>query len=237
MSKIYKYELNRLLINKFFLGLLAVTMIYSYMTMGSEIVLGVADTAPFSSWSFGVFLSKILPLLMVTLAFFLSFLCSPNEKRVQILTDATPVPHQKYILIRYAAIVTGFLIISLAAIAVSLIFYAYIFRFTDFRGSFAPALLALIPSLLLFLGLGTALGKLHPTLVYVLIPVALLLPLAPLPYAADLYAGRFFAQYPSSLGTVEPSFAVPTSILAGKVVCSLVGIGLTWLGFSRKRKA
>lgn len=236
MTKIYKYELNRLLFNKFFLGLLAVTMVYSYMTMDSEIVLGVADTAPFSSWSFGAFLSQILPLLMVTLVFFLSFLCSPNEKQVQILTDATPVSHSEYLLVRYAAIVTGFIIISLAAVAVCLIFYANIFRFTDFRGFSAPALLALIPSLLLFLGMGTALGKLHPALVYVLVPVALLLPLAPLPYAADLYAGRFFAQYPASLGTVEPAFSVPASVLVGKAVCSLVGIGLTLLGFSRKRK-
>lgn len=234
MTKIYKYELNRLLLNKFFLGLLVVTMVYSYMTMDSEIVLGVADTAPFSSWSFGAFLSQVLPLLMVTVVFFLSFIFSQNEAQVRTLTDATPVPYRKYMLIRYAAIGTGFVIISLAAIAVCLVFYVNIFHFTDFRGFFAPGLLALVPALLLFLGLGTALGKLHPALIYVLIPVAFLLPLAPLPYAVDLYAGRFFAQYPTLLGTVEPAFSVPVSVFVGKAVCSLVGIGLIFLGSNRK---
>ncbi len=40
MSKVFGYELRRLLFNKFFFGLLAVTMFYSYLVMDSEIVLG-----------------------------------------------------------------------------------------------------------------------------------------------------------------------------------------------------
>ena len=47
MFKIYYYELRRLLVNKFFLCLLLITAFYSYQTMSGEIILGIADTAPF----------------------------------------------------------------------------------------------------------------------------------------------------------------------------------------------
>ena len=74
MFKIYYYELRRLLVNKFFLCLLLITAFYSYQTMSGEIILGIADTAPFSGWSYGVYLAKVLPLLLVSLLFFISFL-------------------------------------------------------------------------------------------------------------------------------------------------------------------
>ena len=81
MHKIFHYELRRLLWNKFFFGLLAVTLFYAYQVFTGEIILGVAHTAPFSPWSFGCYLSRLLPLLWVGELFFLSFFTAGRERR------------------------------------------------------------------------------------------------------------------------------------------------------------
>ena len=73
MFKIYYYELRRLLVNKFFLCLLLITAFYSYQTMSGEIILGIADTAPFSGWSYGVYLAKVLPCCLSVCCFLSAF--------------------------------------------------------------------------------------------------------------------------------------------------------------------
>ncbi|WP_460277904.1 hypothetical protein [Clostridium sp. CTA-5] len=62
---LFKYELKRLLLNKFFLGILIISALYSHQVMCGDIILGVANTAPFSGWSYGVYLGKILPILLI----------------------------------------------------------------------------------------------------------------------------------------------------------------------------
>ena len=57
MVKIFYYELRRLLGNRFTVGLLLVALLYGYWTMRGEILLGIANTAPFSPWSFGAYLA------------------------------------------------------------------------------------------------------------------------------------------------------------------------------------
>ena len=67
VAKIFGYELKRLLGSKFTVGFLIVIGAYSYLVMQGEVVFGVANTAPFSPWSFGVYLAKVLPLLFPVL--------------------------------------------------------------------------------------------------------------------------------------------------------------------------
>ena len=63
MSKIFRYECRRLLLSKFFFGLVAVTCFYGWQVLEHVTILGIAHTAPFSPWSFGDYLSRLLPLL------------------------------------------------------------------------------------------------------------------------------------------------------------------------------
>ena len=65
MIKIFAYECRRLLWNKFFFGLLAVTFFYGWQVLNGTTILGVSRTAPFSPWSFGDYLSRMLPLLWI----------------------------------------------------------------------------------------------------------------------------------------------------------------------------
>ena len=51
MVKIFRYECKRLLWNKFFFGILAVTLFYGWQVLTGASILGVSHTAPFSPWT------------------------------------------------------------------------------------------------------------------------------------------------------------------------------------------
>ena len=72
MRKIFLYECKRLLWNKFFAGLVLVLLFYGWQVLRRVTILGVSHTAPFSPWSFGDFLSRMLPLLWIGALFFLT---------------------------------------------------------------------------------------------------------------------------------------------------------------------
>ena len=113
MGKIFRYECRRLLWNKFFIGLAVVLLLYGALVLHAVTILGVSHTAPFSPWSFGDYLSRMLPLLWVGMLFFLTFYTSPKARRAAALTDAAPMPQKKYALARCAAALTGGALLSL----------------------------------------------------------------------------------------------------------------------------
>ena len=190
MIKLFGYELRRLLFNKFFMGLLVITGLYSYQILSGDIIVGVANTAPFSRWSYGAFLSAVLPLLLITLLFFTTFLYSRKEKQVGAITFATPIDPLHYGFLRCLAMVTGFVVISGVAIVFSLIFYARVFRFTAFGDFLVPILLTLVPAMFFTLS-RTHSGAMHSGLLYALMLILLLLGQMPLPYSVDLLGGTF----------------------------------------------
>ena len=190
MVKIFRYECKRLLWNKFFFGILAVTLFYGWQVLTGASILGVSHTAPFSPWTFGDYLSRLLPLLWIGVLFFLTFFTSGAERRAAVLTAATPVRPWQYALARLGAALTGTVLQSLAVLLLSAVFYARMFRWYSWGSLFLPAAISLIPALVFALGSGWLLGRLRPWLVY-------------------LWNGRFFSQYPLSLGTLDPAFSLP----------------------------
>ena len=98
MHKIFGYECRRLLCNKFFLGLLLVLLFYGWLVLNGVTILGVSHTAPFSPWSFGDYLSRMLPLQWIGTLFFLTFFTSSKARRVAVLTAATQAPPRRYAL-------------------------------------------------------------------------------------------------------------------------------------------
>lgn len=81
MRKIFCYELRRLLWNRFFLGIALALLFYGWQVLGGVTILGVSHTAPFSPWSFGDYLSRMLPLLWIGALFFLTFFTSDKARR------------------------------------------------------------------------------------------------------------------------------------------------------------
>lgn len=239
MIKIYRYELKRLLFNKFFLGLLVITGLYSYQILSGDIIQGTANTAPFSRWSYGAYLADVLPLLLITLLFFITFLYSKKEKKVANLTSAMPINPLHYGLVRCLAIITGFIGIAAAIILVSFVFYARVFQFTSFGDYMLPIVFTLLPAMLFTLGVGLLAGRLHAGLLYVFMLLLLVAGQVPLPNALDLFGSHFYQSVPSTLplGTDgEPAFTISVAAWIGKALYTAMGLLLSWLGMMGFKK-
>lgn len=240
MSKVFKYELKRLLLNKFFFALLAITALYSYQILSGDIIAGIAYTAPFSGWSYGMYLADVLPLLLITLLFFITFLYSNQEKQVKQLTFATPVSPVNYALVKCLAMAAGYFIISLLVIILSLIFYGVIFGFYSFTDFIVPVLITLLPGMLFIFGVGLLAGSVQSNLLYALMLLVLLIGFLPFPGFADLYGKHLFGTYPLQLPVGpdgEPAFSLPVSFLLGKLFFSAAGVLLMFCGIKRYAKA
>ena len=226
MIKIFRYECRRLLCNKFFCGLLLVLLFYGWQVLSSETILGVSHTAPFSPWSFGDYLSRMLPLLWIGALFFLTFFTAGRAQRAAVLTDATQVSPRRYALARCAAALTGTVLLALACLAEGAVFYGRYFGWYAWGTLLFPALAALAPPLVFALGSGWLLGRCRAWLVYLWMLVPLVCMALPLPEALWLWNGRFFTTYPLSLGSLDPAFVLPPAVVAAQCVLLAAGVAL-----------
>ena len=215
MSKIFRYECRRLLWNKFFIGLAVVLLLYGALILHAVTILGVSHTAPFSPWSFGDYLSRMLPLLWIGMLFFLTFYTSPKARRAAVLMDATPMPPKQYALVRCAAALTGGVLLSLLCMGEAAVFYGRMFGWYGWG------------SLVFALGSGWLLGQVRPWLVYVWMVVPFGCMALPLPDALKIWNGQFFGEYPLTLGTLDPGFSMPAAVLI--VQCALFAVGIVLL--------
>lgn len=226
MGKIFYYECKRLLWNKFFFGLLLVLLFYGWQVLGGVTILGISHTAPFSPWSFGDYLSRMLPLLWIGALFFLTFFTSSKARRASVLTDASPVSPGRYALVRCAAALAGTGLLALACLGEAAVFYGWYFRWFGWGSLALPALVTLLPPLVFCLGSGWLLGRIRPWLVYAWMPLPLLLALLPLPQALGLLNGSLFASYPLTLETLDPAFRLPASAMAVQCLLLAAGVGM-----------
>lgn len=226
MGKIYRYECRRLLWNQFFAGLAAVLLGYGALVLRGVTILGVSHTAPFSPWSFGDYLSRMLPLLWIGALFFLTFFTSPKARRTAALTDAVPMPPARFALARCAAAFTGTVILALLCIVEAAVFYGRMFGWYSWGSLAFPALATLLPPLVFALGSGWLLGRLRPWLLYIWMPLPLLLAVLPLPDTLGLWNGNFFTDYPLTLTTLDPAFVLPGDVVVAQIVQLATGVVL-----------
>ena len=226
MGKIFRYECRRLLWNKFFGGLLLVLLFCGWQVLSRVTILGVSHTAPFSPWSFGDFLSRMVPLLWIGSLFFLTFFTSGKARRAAVLTDAAPMEPRRYALARCGAALAGTALLALAVLAEAALFYGRYFGWYGWMELITPALVTLAPPLVFALGSGWLLGQLRPWLVYVWMPVPFVLTALPLPEALGIWNGTFFTSYPLTLGTLDPAFLLPAAVLAVQGAALAAGAGL-----------
>jgi len=239
LNKIFKYELRRLLWNKFFIGLLLINGLYAWFVLTGDIIAGVAYTAPFSPWSFGAYLAKTMPITVLTVLFLLTFYYAKKEKRVEVLTGATPVNPVRYSLVRSGAIATAFLILVALLLGLSLYFYASILDYWHVTPFILPALLVLPPCLIFALGAGHLAGRLHVGLLYVLMLAVLLVGFGGIGGAFDPFGGGYFSVYPLSLpagADGDPAFTLSAGFLIARAVYLGVGGGLFLMGIGAARK-
>lgn len=224
MIKIFGYEAKRLLWNKFYLMLFIITLITGWYTLFGEVILGVSNTAPFSPWSFGYYLAQVMPVLLICILFFVTYIYSTKEKLVQRLTLATSVDTVKYMFIRIAVIGIGYLLLCTGILILSFGFYVTMFQLKDFTAFIFPSLIVLIPPGLFILGIGLFAGRIHNRLIYVLMAGIFLSGFLRFPYAIDLLGGSVFLRYPGTLGVLDPAFELPGAFILGRIGYTVAGL-------------
>ena len=200
-----------------------VLLFYGWQVLGSVTILGVSHTAPFSPWSFGDYLSRMLPLLWIGALFFLSYFTSREERRRAVLTGATPARPAVYALVRCCAALVGTALLCLAVVLLAGAFYGRMFHWYGWGTLLFPALITLVPPLVFALGSGWVLGRLRPWLVFAWMLLPFLLMALPLPEWFGLWNGSIFTDRPLSLGTLDPAFSLPAGTAAVQCAVLLAG--------------
>lgn len=226
MIKIFLYECKRLILNKFFFGILFVLLFYGWQVLSNATILGVSHTAPFSAWSFGDYLCRMLPLLWIGALFFLTFFTSAKARRAAVLTDATQTSPRRYALTRCGAALTGTVLLALACLVEAAVFYGRYFGWYAWGELLVPTIVTLIPALVFALGSGWLLGRIRPWLIYVWMAVPFACMALPLPKTLSLWNGSFFTNYPLTLGILDPAFSLPVSVVLAQCGLLLCGIAL-----------
>jgi ABC-2 type transport system permease protein len=236
LGKIFKYELRRLLLNKFFIGLLIINGLFAWYILTGDTVAGVSYTAPFSPWSFGAYMASVMPVSMLTVLFLLTAYYSKKEKQAEALTAATPVDAVRYALVRLAAVALGYVILLSVTIGLSAYFYIAYFDFRQFSIFILPACVTVIPCFILILGLGCFTGRIHSGLLYALMFVMLALIFLEIPGAFDFFGGGYYSSAPASLpqgADGEPAYILSAAFLAARAIYLAAGSILLIAGVRR----
>ncbi len=239
MNKIFKYELRRLVWNKFFIGLIILNGVYAWFVLKTDTIAGVAYTAPFSIWSFGAYVSSVLPYSILTVLFLLSVYYSKKEKQVEILTTATPVNKIRYVLIRSAAVAICFLTISAVIFALGTYFYITFFDYRNFVPFLLPFVMIVLPCLLFTLGIGHMAGRVHQGLLYAFMFLALIIGFAGFGRNFDFFGHWYFVSYPLSLpvGTDgEPAFTISAGFWTARLIYLVIGGVLITIGIHAQQR-
>ncbi len=239
MNKIFRYELRRLIWNKFFIGLLVINGIFAWFVLTTDTIAGAAYTAPFSRWSFGAYLASILPLTILTVLFLLSVYYSKNEKQVEILTSVTPVNKVRYALVRSAAITICFLTICAVIFVLGIYFYITVFDYRDIIPFLLPSGMIMLPCLLFSLGIGHLAGRIHQGLLYALMLIVMVVGYAGFGGSFDFFGHWYFSSYPISLpvgNDGEPAFMLSSGFMLARLVYLVTGGILLTIGISRQQR-
>ena len=178
MTRIFFYELKRLLWNQFFVGILAVILFAGWQILNQVTLLGVEHTAPFSVQSFCDYLFRLLPLLWISTLFFLSFFFSKPEQRASVITHATPVNPLIYAVIRCSAVFVGSLLLIVVVFLLAAVFYGRFFSLVSLENSVNSWLPnSNSPILLIDILIGWFIGQKFPwlLLIWMLIPVFIII--------------------------------------------------------------
>ena len=227
MSKIMKYELRRVVWNRFFFCFFAGLMLYGYCFLAGKVILGVANTAPFSSWGLGYYIGNMTPILCLGELFMLLLFFSKKEQAVGTITNPTPFSKSTYMAVRSFVVGLVLLFLSLLLVVMGIVFMGVLFHKYPIRDAILTFLLTAVPCMVFTLGSGMFLGRKNPLLLLVLAGVCFL-GFHPL---VDAYHINFYQWYPGTIPALDPEFQVPGWMIgkqAGILVTGIVFLILGW---------
>lgn len=212
--------------------MLIVNAVFAWYILTTDIIAGIAYTAPFSVWSSCAYIGKTLPLSIIIVLLLQAGYYGKQQKRVEILTSSAPITHARTLLIRTAALGVCFIVVCLVDVILGTVFYAAFFGYYDFGTFILPALLEIIPCFFFIVGIGHLAGRIHQGLVYALLPIVFVVGFIGTSGAFDLFGGGFFSSYPLTLpvnSDGEPNFAFNAVWIIARVVYLTLGAGSLFL--------
>lgn len=239
MIKVFGYELKRLLTSGLFIAMLAVNAVFAWYVLTTEIIEGIAYTAPFSVWSSCAFIGKTLPIAIITVLLLQAGYYGKQQKHVEILTSATPMTYTQTLLIRTAVLGICFLMICLVDGLLGAVFFAAFFGYYGFDVFILPALLEIIPCFVFAVGIGHLAGRLHGGLLYALLPAVFIAGFLGVTGAFDLFGGGFFSSYPLTLpvgADGEPEFAINSVWLLARLTYLAIGAAAIFVNIATRPK-
>lgn len=240
-TKVFFYEFRRLVLQKFYLGLFLIGTVYNWLILRSETILGISHTAPFSGWSFGVYLGRSIPLLLLMIDFFFYQIYYGTDRHVRVLISATSIHPAYYLLIRCVAILAAVLVLISATVAEGMIFlYSFFPSVISIRELLSPVCFLYLPMLSLSFGLGLCTVRMHPVLFFgsgvfllLLEPIAAFLfqnSSYVLAEALSLSCSNYFTRYPLILADADSPFFVVKNLMLVRILVFLFGNGCVCLG-------
>lgn len=231
MNKIFYYELRRAVCSWLFLAMLLINAVYAWYVLTTDIIRGIAYTAPFSVWSFCAYMGKTMPAAVITVLLVLAGYYGKKQKQAEILTCAVPVTMAQQLLIRTAVLGVCFAFLLLVIAVISAVFYITFFGYDDFGVFLVPGILLAVPCFLAAAGLGFLLGGVHQGLVYVLAGLMAVLAVAAEEQVFDFFSAGYFAAYAAALEPGrdgEPDFYMEPLWIAARLGYFAAGAMLVW---------
>lgn len=239
MTKVFGYELKRLLTSGLFIAMLAVNAVFAWYILTTDIIEGIAYTAPFSVWSSCAYIGKTLPLSIITVLLLQAGYYGRQQRRAEILFSASPITYAQTMLIRTAVLGVCFLIICLIESVIAAVFFLTFFGFYGFGAFILPALLETVPCFVFAVGLGHLAGRLHGGLIYALLPAVFIAGFLGGTGAFDLFGGGFFSSYPLTLpvgADGEPAFVISSVWMLARLIYLALGGALFFVNIAFRPK-
>ncbi|MGN0395219.1 MAG: hypothetical protein ACI4EF_07640 [Coprococcus sp.] len=227
MSKIFGYELKRALSGGLFPIMLVLNVLFAWYVLSTEIIVGIANTAPFSVWSYCTYWGKTLPMSAITILLIQAGYYGKKQKKVEILTSATPVTHVQMLMLRTAVLLVCFAVICIVISGVAAIFYIKFFGYYHFEEFIIPSIIMIIPCIVFVIGIGHIAGRIHRILIYILLLILIAAGFCNTANAFDIFSTGFLSEYPLTLPLNyygEPDFEINFLWLTGRFIYLITGI-------------
>lgn len=225
-----KYELYRLILTKKYFYMALLLTIWTIDILMRLVIDGFSSTAPFSEWSYTLFITLFAPILLVILILLCTSIFSEKEETVRNIIYSTPLSETKYYIMKGSAVALVFIITAAIPIIISFVYYAFLFEYTEYLNFILPILLFLIPSSIFIFGLSIALGKINVKLLYVLIPLTFVLGiinLRILPVWLDVFGNDYLEEcaidfYNSNMEIIP--YNIPSDFIYSRLIFAALGI-------------
>ncbi len=239
-GKIFIYELKRMTVSWLFPAMLVVNGVYAWFVLTTDILMGAAHTAPFSVWSYCVYIGKMMPTALTALLLLLAGYYGKKQKQAEVLLSAAPVTASCQLLIRSAVLGVCFLVICAVEVLIAVIFYSRFFHYYHYERYLIPSLFIILPCFLFVLGLGHLAGRMHEGVVFLTAGGIFLAGFGMAANVFDFFGAEYFAYIPLTLQTGqdgEPGFVLDAVWMIVRLLYGLLGMALVLINiYSMNRK-